>query len=197
MLGGATPELERVSFGGLLRGIDVRVGRLPAAACVRESVAELPFEIAAVVVGDARERQGPPPQRGRALEGERVDGLRGGRGRELRCAPRVARLAEVGEERLGIGIAGRDERESYSLVQPLARGRIQAADDRLANAIVVRLDVVAVGRAHRSHETPRAQDRERRHLALPLELRRARGDRACDRLPRDGDDLEHPARVVG
>ncbi len=124
------------------RGREVRVRRLGPAARVGERVTELDTKPWPHRRVRGPELQGELVEPRRAVEGQRLGGLRrrvGGvdRGPLLRPAALV-----VDRQGLWIGNAGALEREGEPLVRALAVLRREARDDRLADPVVVDLDLL-------------------------------------------------------
>ena len=189
LLGGAAVEIDRGRGARLLRRRQVRFGRLRATARVGQGIAERDLQPLS-----SRQRAGAQVEREavearRPIERERFGGLGRRRRRVLGGGLHVAGAEMVRGEHLGIGAPGREQGRSQPVMALLQRVGGQPAHHRVADAVVVRLDLLPPEGGPRPYEVGRAQDPEHA-LALRLEVGGPVRHRDVDRHARDGHDVE-------
>ena len=190
-------ELHRLDVTRVDGGREVGVGRLCSSSSGRERVAQLATQAARLVHVELPELEGEAIPLRRAVEGERV-GRACGRGDRVEAGPLgVVGCPEVRDESFRIGILRRLEQAREAAVRVRGSLARELVRDELANAIVVRLDLLLAVPDDGSDQLRRAEGRERRLLALRGDDGRARGELTRDRPGGYRGDLEEPPCVVG
>ncbi len=193
----AAPALKTDLGIGALGGGEERGRRIGAAPRVAQRLGAVDLELSAHVLVQLAEPQRDLPQGGRELERERVLGPARGLDRELAGMTDRARCLEVAHRGEGI-LIGDVRGEQYArepLVVAPAACRRDARDDRLANAVVVRLDRIVDARPAGANQRGRAQRTERLGQRRRLELERQADDALRQRRTGHRDELEHAART--
>ena len=145
--GRAASQLQGLGAGRPAGGRQVFPRRLAAAAGVGQGVRPLRPQVRPPSVARRQQLEGQAVQRGGPVEGQGLGRLGRRHGVIVPRPPGLVGPTEMAGQDLGIGPAGGLERLRQAEVMPRQGGRGQAGDDRLADAVVIRLDLVPIRRA--------------------------------------------------
>ena len=188
-------QLEGLGGRGRVGRVEVGLSRLGAPTGVGQRIAQLPPQGDACSAGPAcSSSRGPIQPRG-VVEGQRRGRLVGPAGVVLARRREVARAAIVAGQDLRVDRAGRRQDRRQPLVVPSQAVRRQVADHRLADPVVVDLDLVLVAGPGLADQ-PRGPERRQCHATAGPQLGGLEGQRLADRTARDRDDAQQPLRVL-
>ena len=186
-------KVDRSGGARVLRRREVRLGRFGAAAGVGQGVAELDLQLRPLGGRAHAQVEREAVEAGRPVEREGLGCFRRRRRRILGGRLRIARAVVVHGQHLRIGTADREQRRGQPVVAFLQGLGRQARHHGVADAVVVRLDLLAAERAAGPHQVRRAQDRLRA-FALLLQIGGPVGHAHVDRHPGHRDHVEEAPR---